>query len=171
MIALPTPAKPTIAREISKKATKTKLVKVNDALKKGDQDAVINTKDLKKRMRDESTDNLVKTELKPIKLPKNVKYIDRKESEELNVWSDASESVEWVKCVSHREQQNPLAPLPVTATRPPGKDKVGFAAKTFNVSNIPNISDWVAGRSNIANVFYTKLDTFLQVLWNFPRLR
>jgi len=75
-------------------------------------------------------------EEKPVKLPTNVIYLDKKNSESMPMWNDVIDRSEIVKCVSHRENVTLLAPLPITADRPAEKAQlIGYAAQTFNIQD------------------------------------
>ena len=48
--------------------------------------------------------------------------------------------------VCHGESLRPPSALPITAIRPPGKDRVGYAAQSFNIPEIPGVmSGWISG--------------------------
>ena len=50
------------------------------------------------------------------------------------------------KVVCYEETLQPPSALPITTTRPPGKDKVGSAAQSFNVPEVPkHMSGWISG--------------------------
>mmetsp|Transcript_23386 Transcript_23386/g.38962 ORF Transcript_23386/g.38962 Transcript_23386/m.38962 type:complete len:829 (+) Transcript_23386:30-2516(+) len=85
-------------------------------------------------------------ELPPVRLPSNVSYLDRADCDRLVVWDDYMETQEEMKVVCPAESLQPALELPKTAKRPPGRDKVGFAAHSFNVPEVPGIvSGWISG--------------------------
>jgi hypothetical protein len=89
--------------------------------------------------------------LPPVVLPRNKHYIDREDSAELEVWDEATTSTTSTKVVCTAESLQPATSLPRTAHRPPGKNKVGTAAQSFNVPEVPGQqSGWLSG----ANLYY-----------------
>jgi hypothetical protein len=51
-----------------------------------------------------------------------------------------------VQVVCHGESLRPASALPITATRPPGRQGVGKAAQSFNIPEIPGVmSGWISG--------------------------
>lgn len=84
--------------------------------------------------------------LPPSKLPKDLKYIPRTDVDRLAVWDEVLETSYEMKVVVKAESLLPASALPRTAQRPPGKDKVGYAAHSFNVPEIPGVmSGWISG--------------------------
>jgi centromere protein C len=82
----------------------------------------------------------------PIDLPDDVNFLPRGESDEVSIWDDATDTSKALKVVCYEETLQPPSALPVTAKRPPGKDKVGSAAQSFNVPEIPKqMSGWISG--------------------------
>ena len=141
--ALPTPIKKKPVHKVSKKIVKSKST-VNGV--RGHGESISSSSSDKKRFRVESSSHdAALIDVKPVKLPKTLSLIPRTESEELFLWDDSKEKVEFVKCVSHREQLDPLDPLPLHPKRPPGNDKVGYAVLTFNEKSHPNMSEWRSG--------------------------
>lgn len=83
--------------------------------------------------------------LPPVRLPSRVNYLDRQECEELRVWDEALETHSLMKVVCTEENLQPVE-LPRTARRPHGRDKVGYAAHSFNVQEAPGLmSGWLSG--------------------------
>ncbi len=141
MMAVPTPRKRSreaVSRPARKlDSTKSKLFKMNDTARNNGE--VIDTKAMR--------NSLLKREeeLKPPKLPKGVTFIDRNNAEELDVWNVTTDGVETQKCVCHRESLGPLVPLPISGNRPANKNVAALAAQNFSMSDLPDISDWMAG--------------------------
>lgn len=82
----------------------------------------------------------------PIRLPKGLSLIDRDVADELLVWDERSEGPHTVKVVCYHESLLPPSALPMTAIRPPGKDRVGYAAQYFNIPEVPGVmSGWLSG--------------------------
>lgn len=82
----------------------------------------------------------------PIILPRGVRYIDRHNGDELEVWDDHSEKPKITRVVCYNETLQPPSALPVTAQRPKGKNGVGFAAQSFNIPEIAGVmSGWITG--------------------------
>lgn len=81
----------------------------------------------------------------PILLPKDVTYLPRDESNELLIWDESRQITQTARVLCFRDNLNPST-LPITAIRPPGKDKVGVAAQSFNVPEQPgHMSGWISG--------------------------
>ena len=79
-------------------------------------------------------------------LPAGVPFLSREVGDELSVWDDPSDSAKTIKMICHGESLQPASALPITAQRPMGKDKVGFAAQSFNIPEIPGVmSGWISG--------------------------
>ena len=79
-------------------------------------------------------------------LPAGVPFLSREVGDELSVWDDPSDSAKTIKMICHGESLQPASALPITAQRPAGKDKVGFAAQSFNIPEIPGVmSGWISG--------------------------
>ncbi len=88
---------------------------------------------------------IVKAE-KPIVLPEDVTFIPRRDGEALLIWDDDANSSKTLKVLCFGETNQNLSALPITADRPEGKDKVGFAAQSFNVDQIgSSMSGWISG--------------------------
>lgn len=82
----------------------------------------------------------------PVVLPRGVRFMDRQLADELQVWDDETEDSKRMRVVSFKESLYPPSALPITAARPPGKNKVGFAAQSFNVPEAPGLmSGWITG--------------------------
>jgi len=80
------------------------------------------------------------------KVPSDLRLIPRETGDELEVWDDSSDKVKTMKTVCYTESLRPPSELPITAIRPPGKDKVGFAAQSFNIPEIAGVmSSWISG--------------------------
>lgn len=83
--------------------------------------------------------------LPAVRLPSRVNYLHRDECEELEVWDETMETQNVMKVVCVEENLQPVE-LPRTARRPHGKDKVGYAAHSFNVPEAPGLmSGWLSG--------------------------
>jgi hypothetical protein len=81
-----------------------------------------------------------------IVLPKDVLFLAREMADEFKIWDDPSDTARTLKVVCHGESLQPPSALPITATRPKGKDKVGYAAQSFNVPEIAGVmSGWISG--------------------------
>ena len=79
-------------------------------------------------------------------LPAGVPFLSREVGDELSVWDDPSDSAKTIKMICHGESLQPASALPITAQRPAGKDKVGFAAQSFNIPEIHGVmSGWISG--------------------------
>ena len=79
-------------------------------------------------------------------LPAGVPFMSRELGDELSVWDDPSDSTKTIKMICHGESLQPASALPITAQRPAGKDKVGYAAQSFNIPEIPGVmSGWISG--------------------------
>ena len=79
-------------------------------------------------------------------LPAGVPFLPRDVGDELSVWDDPSDSAKTIKMICHGESLQPASALPITAQRPAGKDKVGYAAQSFNIPEIPGVmSGWISG--------------------------
>lgn len=77
-------------------------------------------------------------------LPKEYKYLDRDEVEELSLWDDPNDKPTQVKVTCFKESLEPPSALPITSERPPEKQIVGYAAQSFNQPEIPGVmSGWV----------------------------
>jgi hypothetical protein len=135
MIAMPTPAK-IFPANVKKNLPKSKLFAVD----KKSKDTAVYAKDLKRQLREESSAS--ELELKPPKIPKHLKLIDREHAQELYVWSDLTEKVEHERVVAHRDK---LEAVDLTVDSD-GNGKVGRAAHMFNVSGIPRFSNWISGQ-------------------------
>jgi len=73
------------------------------------------------------------------------------------------ESTEKIFCPA--ESLQPATALPRTAQRPAGKDKVGYAAHSFNVPEVPGkMSGWISGEMIFCFVFDVKYMTDLVVI-------
>ena len=73
-------------------------------------------------------------------------FLSRNVGDELSVWDDPSDSTKTVKMICHGESLQPVSALPITAHRPTGNDKVGYAAQSFNIHEIPGVmSGWISG--------------------------
>lgn len=85
--------------------------------------------------KDKSKGSVNETEPLPlVVLPRSVQFEDRGNGGSLRVWNDFLDRVEVVKCVSHRDSMDALAPLPITSDRPKKKASlVGYAAQAFNL--------------------------------------
>lgn len=84
----------------------------------------------------------------PIKLPANVKYIDREEALDrgLLVWRHDDNSVVPVKVVCCKDRMPPPTALPITADRRSKKSKGAFAASYFYTPSVSGIlPSWIAG--------------------------
>ena len=95
-----------------------------------------------------SKDTETEAELPPPKIPKQFRYLDRSRGlgEKLFVWNDQVEESEELQVVSHRETANPLTALPVPASRPAeSRNKISYAAQTFNMPELANMSGFIAG--------------------------
>ena len=109
-------------------------------------------KGVSKRLDESSSDEDGETEKKavkkedPIVLPKEVEFLGREEGDELAVWDDTSDTSKQLKVVCHEETLQPPSALPITTKRPVGKNKVGYAAQSFNIPEIPGaMSGWITG--------------------------
>ena len=99
-----------------------------------------------KDQEDEQDEEIIQSKLPPIVLPKKVKYISREECEELEVWDENTENSTTLRVICPTETLQPPMQLPRTARRPPGRDKLGYAAHSFNVPEVPGKeSGWIAG--------------------------
>ena len=79
-------------------------------------------------------------------LPSGITFISRDVGDELSVWDDLSNSVKTIKMICHKESLQPVSALPVTAQRPNGNDRVGYAAQSFHIPEIADImSGWISG--------------------------
>lgn len=84
--------------------------------------------------------------VKPVVLPKGVKYLERDSVEELNVWDETKDDIVESSVVCLHERVNPLQ-LPPAESRPNNKKHlVGLAAQSFNVKESPDfMSSWISG--------------------------
>ena len=81
----------------------------------------------------------------PKLLPKEYKYLDRDEVEELSLWDDPNDKPTQLKVTCFKESLEPPSALPITSQRPPEKQIVGYAAQSFNQPEIPGVmSGWVS---------------------------
>mmetsp|Transcript_18619 Transcript_18619/g.17945 ORF Transcript_18619/g.17945 Transcript_18619/m.17945 type:complete len:798 (+) Transcript_18619:113-2506(+) len=81
-----------------------------------------------------------------IVLPTDFAYLEREIADELSVWDDPSDSAKTLKIVCHGESLRPPSALPITTDRPKGKDKVGYAAQSFNIPEVAGVmSGWISG--------------------------
>lgn len=102
-----------------------------------------------------------------IRLPKGVNYIDRKKFTDLLVWNDSTESESSMHIVRTTESVYPAMPLPQTAQRPPGKNKVGYAAHYFNIPEVPGqVSGWISGSIFIIYIYssWYNYNSFLYII-------
>ena len=82
-------------------------------------------------------------------LPKEFKYLDRDEVEELSLWDDPNDQPTRLKVTCFKESLEPPSALPITSERPPEKQIVGYAAQSFNQPEIPGVmSGWVNIETN-----------------------
>jgi hypothetical protein len=139
--ALPTPAK-------SKPKAKAKpKAKSNGQSQKGVKRAAASDDDDEEAEFESSPNKRGRGGKEPtFKVPSGLKLIPRETGDELSVWDDSSDKVKTMKTVCYTESLRPPSELPITAIRPPGKDKVGFAAQSFNIPEIPSVmSSWISG--------------------------
>lgn len=82
----------------------------------------------------------------PVVLPKGVKFMDRKNIDELEVWDERNDDITSSAVVSLHERSNPMQ-LPPAENRPSSKKHlVGLAAQSFNVKeNSDFMSSWISG--------------------------
>ena len=82
----------------------------------------------------------------PVQLPKSLKYIDRNNLDELQIWGDESAEVLSTNVVSIHEQLH-TQKLPAADTRAKNKKHlVGVAAQCFNIKAPANyMSSWLSG--------------------------
>ena len=82
----------------------------------------------------------------PIHLPKNVKFLDTKNAEELTVWDETQENVASAPVICFNDLVNPMQ-LPPADNRPNNKKHlVGNAAQSFNIKENTNfMSSWISG--------------------------
>ncbi len=137
LTAIPTPAntkKKAGPRKVSKKDKKSVKKQLHDS--DSDEAEADLSGGIHKRIKVEG----------PIVLPEDVDFLPRGESDEVSIWDDATDTSKTLKVVCYEETLQPPSSLPVTAKRPPGKDKVGSAAQSFNVPEIPKqMSGWISG--------------------------
>lgn len=95
---------------------------------------------------EEEREHAAAHKLPPVRVPKNVKYLARDDIETLEIWDEVQETQGAEKVFCTAESLLPPVALPRTAKRQPGRDKVGFAAHSFNVQEVPNtMSGWLSG--------------------------
>lgn len=80
-----------------------------------------------------------------IVLPEGVKYLDRDEAEELSVWDESISDANTLRVLCYRESLSNPSRLPITGSRPPGKNTAGFAAQSFNIDSTSEMSGWITG--------------------------
>jgi len=131
LLALPTPKKSNKTRANSKQQTsKTKLIKLAD--KQID-------KQIDRRLDSQSDD-------RPVKIPRNIKILNKDESEELLIWNESEKDIQTLKCVSRFDKSPTLLPLQATQQRRKGHEEVAYAAQLFSQSDPENLrSSWLAG--------------------------
>jgi hypothetical protein len=78
-------------------------------------------------------------EVLPVKLPTDREY---ETDETLSVWDDPNGAITSDKILSYNVNLPPPAPLPISGTRPKGRNGVGAAQQFFN---IPSITDTMSG--------------------------
>ena len=135
LTAVPTPVNQ--KKRTLKKVSKADKKSVKKALdESSDEEEADFTSRSRKRIKSEA----------PIMLPDDIEYMKRGEADEISIWDDPTDTSKTQKVVCYEESLQPPSALPVTANRPPGKDKVGSAAQSFNVPEVAkHMSGWISG--------------------------
>lgn len=136
LTAVPTPVNS--KKRTLKKASKADKKSVKKALNESsdEEEADFSSTRSRKRIKSEA----------PIVLPDNIDYMKRGDADEISIWDDPTDTSKTQKVVCYEESLQPPSALPITANRPPGKDRVGSAAQSFNVPEVAkHMSGWISG--------------------------